>query len=197
MKLATIRTTAGTEAVRVDGDTATEVGARDVGALLADPRWRERAEAADGPLRRVGTLNYAPVVPRPGKIVCVGLNYRTHIQEMGRELPAYPTLFAKFPEALIGPYDDLVLPASPTPSTGRPSWRWCWASGTPCRRGQRASAIAGYAVLNDVSMRDWQFRTGEWLQGKTFEATAPFGPHLVTTTRWRPTRGSSANSTAR
>jgi acylpyruvate hydrolase len=181
MRLATIRTAVGTAAVRVDGDTAIEVGAPDVGALLTDPGWRERAAAADGPRHMVGILNYAPVVPRPGKIVCVGLNYRTHIQEMGRELPAYPTLFAKFAEALIGPYDDLVLP----PESDAVDWeaelavvigqRVRYADGDGAR-----AAIAGYAVLNDVSMRDWQFRTSEWLQGKTFEATTPFGPHLVT-----------------
>jgi acylpyruvate hydrolase len=181
MRLATIRTGGGTAAVRVDGDTAVEVGVRDVGALLAGPGWRERAAAADGPRHVVGALDYAPVVPRPGKIVCVGLNYRTHIQEMGRELPAYPTLFAKFAEALIGPYDDLVLPAE----SDAVDWEAELAVviGRPARHadevGARA-AIAGYAVLNDVSMRDWQFRTGEWLQGKTFEASTPFGPHLVT-----------------
>jgi acylpyruvate hydrolase len=187
MKLATIRTAAGTAAVRVDGDTVTEVGARDVGALLADPGWRERAEAADGSPHRAGTLDYAPVVPRPGKIVCVGLNYRTHIEEMGRELPRHPTLFAKFPEALIGPYDDLVLPAE--------SDAVDWEAELAVVIGERVrhadedgarAAIAGYAVLNDVSMRDWQFRTSEWLQGKTFEATTPFGPHLVTTDEVAP-----------
>ena len=187
MRLATIRTAAGTAAVRVDGDTAIEVGVRDVGALLADPGWRERAVAADGPRHMVGGVDYAPVVPRPGKIVCVGLNYRTHIQEMGRELPAYPTLFAKFAEALIGPYDDLVLPAE----SDSVDWEAELAVviGQRVRRadedGARA-AIAGYAVLNDVSMRDWQFHTDEWLQGKTFEATTPFGPHLVTTDEVAP-----------
>jgi acylpyruvate hydrolase len=187
MRLATIRIAAGTEAVRVDGDTAIEIGVRDVGALLADPGWRERAAAADGPRHMVSGLNYAPVVPRPGKVVCVGLNYRTHIQEMGRELPPYPTLFAKFTEALIGPYDDLVLPAE--------SDAVDWEAELAVVIGQRVrhadgdsaqAAIAGYAVVNDVSMRDWQFRTSEWLQGKTFEATTPFGPHLVTTDEVAP-----------
>ena len=187
MKLATIRTPAGTAAVRVDGDTAIEVGVPDVGALLADPGWRKRAAAADGSRHMVGALDYAPVVPRPGKIVCVGLNYRAHIQEMGRELPAYPTLFAKFAEALIGPYDDLVLPAE----SDAVDWeaelavvighRVRHADGDTAR-----AAIAGYAVANDVSMRDWQFRTSEWLQGKTFEATTPFGPYLVTTDEVAP-----------
>jgi acylpyruvate hydrolase len=187
VRLATIRTAGGTAAVRVDGDTAIEVGVRDVGELLADPGWRERAAAADGSRRLAGGLDYAPVVPRPGKIVCVGLNYRTHIQEMGRELPAYPTLFAKFAEALIGPYDDLVLPVE----SDAVDWEAELAVviGQRVRRagpvGARA-AIAGYAVLNDVSMRDWQFRTSEWLQGKTFEASTPFGPHLVTTDEVAP-----------
>jgi acylpyruvate hydrolase len=182
MRLATIRIAGCTAAVRVDGDTAIDVGVRDVGTLLADPGWRERAATADGPRHLVGGLDYAPVVPRPGKIVCVGLNYRTHIQEMGRELPAYPTLFAKFPEALIGPYDDLVLPAE----SDAVDWEAELAVviGQRVRRADEVSAraaIAGYAAFNDVSMRDWQFRTNEWLQGKTFEATCPFGPHLVTT----------------
>jgi acylpyruvate hydrolase len=187
MKLATIRTDGGTAAVRVDGDTATEIGVRDVGALLAAPGWRARAAAAGGPRHRVGSLEYAPVVPRPGKIICVGLNYRTHIQEMGRELPAYPTLFAKFPEALLGPYDDLVLPAE----SDAVDWEAELAvvMGEQVRHADADSArtaIAGYAVLNDVSLRDWQFRTSEWLQGKTFEATTPFGPHLVTTDEVAP-----------
>ncbi|MCK2244633.1 MULTISPECIES: fumarylacetoacetate hydrolase family protein [unclassified Crossiella] len=188
MRLATIRTTVGTAAVRVDRDTAIEVdGAPDVGALLADPRWRARAATADGPRHPVGGLDYAPVVPRPGKIVCVGLNYRTHIQEMGRALPAHPTLFAKFAEALIGPYDDLVLPAE----SEAVDWEAELAVviGRPVRRAdpeEASAAIAGYAVINDVTMRDWQYRTTEWLQGKTFEATTPFGPHLVTTDEVAP-----------
>jgi len=63
--------------------------------------------SADGPRHRIADLSYAPVVPRPGKIICVGLNYRSHIIEMGRDLPEYPTLFAKYPEALIGASDPL------------------------------------------------------------------------------------------
>jgi acylpyruvate hydrolase len=100
VRLATLRVSGSTFAVRVDGDTAVVVSdARDVGALLADPAWRERADAASGEVLDLSDLEpsaSAPVVPRPSKIVCVGLNYREHILEMGRELPEYPTLFAKF-----------------------------------------------------------------------------------------------------
>lgn len=181
MKLATLRLPRRTAAARIDGDHAVEIGRPDVGALLADPEWREVAAAADGPWHPLSTADLAPVVPRPGKIICVGLNYRTHILEMGRELPEYPTVFAKFAESLIGPYDDIVLPAV--------SQSMDWEAelavivGTTARNvspEQATACIAGYSVLNDVTARDYQTRTLQWLQGKTFEATTPFGPYLVT-----------------
>lgn len=186
MRLATLRTPSGTVAVRVDGAHATEIrGVQDVGALLADPGWRERAAGADGVVRALDGIadqDWAPVVPRPGKIVCVGLNYRNHIREMGRELPEFPTLFAKYPEALVGPYDPIALPAIAADAV---DWEAELAVvlGAPARRVSIEDAeatIAGYSVMNDVTMRDYQYRTPEWFQGKTFEATAPFGPVLVT-----------------
>lgn len=181
MRLTTVRTPSGTRAARLDGDEAVEIDAPDVGALLADPRWRERAAAADGPRHRVTDGDLAPLVPRPGKIFCVGLNYRAHILEMGRELPEHPTLFGKFAEALVGPNDPVELPAE----SSAVDWEAELAVviGAPARRVDEAgaaAAIAGFAVLNDVTMRDWQYRTLQWLQGKTFEATSPFGPALVT-----------------
>jgi acylpyruvate hydrolase len=181
VRLGTIRTASGTSAVRIDGEQAIECGARDVGALLVAADWRAQADAADGPRHATANLSYAPVVPRPGKIICVGLNYRTHITEMGRDLPAYPTLFSKYPEALIGALDPLMLPAE----SDQVDWEVELAVvlGRRVRRAgaaEAAEAIAGYSIINDVTLRDWQFRTTEWLQGKTFEATAPFGPHLVT-----------------
>ena len=181
MRLGTIRTASGTSAVRIDGDLAIEIGASDVGALLAAGDWRAQAGAADGPQHRIADLSYAPVVPRPGKIICVGLNYRSHIIEMGRDLPEYPTLFAKYPEALIGAFDPLTLPAE----SDQVDWEAELAVvvGRRVRHAGAAAAseaIAGYSIINDVTMRDWQYRTPEWLQGKTFEATTPFGPHLVT-----------------
>ncbi|MET9242234.1 fumarylacetoacetate hydrolase family protein [Nonomuraea sp. NPDC003709] len=181
MRLATLRLPHRTTAARIDGDLAVEVGAPDVGALLADPRWREVAAAADGPRHPLSTADLAPVVPRPGKIVCVGLNYRNHILEMGRELPEHPTLFAKFAEALVGPYDDIALPAV----SDAVDWEAELAViiGTAARNvspEQAAASIAGYSVINDVTARDYQYRTLQWLQGKTFESSTPFGPYLVT-----------------
>ena len=182
MKLATIRTLEGrTRAVRVDDEQLVDLGAADLGDFLAEPGWEERAAAATEPVSEVRGAAFAPVVPRPGKIVCVGLNYRTHILEMGRDLPEYPTLFSKFADTLVGANDDIVMP----PETEALDWECELAVliGAPVRRarGQDAErAIAGFAVLNDITCRDWQFRTREWLQGKNWEATTPLGPYLVT-----------------
>lgn len=181
MRLATIRTLEGLRAVRVDAAAAVETGHPDVGALLAERDWRDLAAAASGPRHDPETLDYAPVITAPGKVFCVGLNYRNHILEMGRELPQYPTLFTKFADALIGAADDIILP----PESEALDWEAELAVviGATVRRADEQAAveaIAGFAVLNDVTMRDWQYRTPEWTQGKTFEATTPFGPVLVT-----------------
>lgn len=180
MKLATVRTGGATRAARLDGDSYVLLDSSDVGALLAHPDWREVARG-DGPRLDAATADLAPVVPRPGKIVCVGLNYRNHILEMGRELPQYPTLFTKYPEALIGPRDEVSL----DPASDSIDWEAELAIviGSRARRASEtdaAAAIAGFSVLNDVTMRDWQYRTTQWLQGKTFEDSTPFGPVLVT-----------------
>ena len=181
MKLATIRTASGTAAVRVDEDAAVDLGAVDLGAFLAHPDWRAAAQAADGPRYDLAGLDYAPLVPNPEKIFCVGLNYRTHILEMGRELPEYPALFAKFARALVGAHDPVALPAG----SDRVDWEaeLGVVGGAEVRhatREQAAAAIAGYTVVNDVTARDFQYRSVEWLQGKTFERSTPVGPWLVT-----------------
>lgn len=181
MKLATIRVGQGTAAVRVDEHDAVELGSPDVGAFLADPGWRERAAAADGPRHPLSGIEYATLVPNPEKVFCVGLNYRTHILEMGRELPEYPTLFAKFARALVGASDPIVAPAG----SSQVDWEaeLGVVIGAEVRHAtpeQAAAAIAGYTVVNDVTARDFQFRSVEWLQGKTFERSTPVGPWLVT-----------------
>ncbi len=195
MKLATLRSADGATAVVIADQTATAItGASDVGALLADPHWRARAEAADGERRRLADIadaEWAPVVPHPGKIVCVGLNYRSHILEMGRALPEYPTLFAKYAEALVGPFDPIEVPVHADAAV---DWEAELAIviGAPVRDADEATAaaaIAGYSVLNDVTMRDYQNRTLQWLQGKTFENTTPFGPWLVTVDEFGPGPG--------
>jgi 2-keto-4-pentenoate hydratase/2-oxohepta-3-ene-1,7-dioic acid hydratase in catechol pathway len=186
MKLATIRVAGTTRAVKAEGSTLIDLGAADLGEFLAAPGWRELAAAASAAdpgavTYLVSAADFAPLVPNPSKVVCVGLNYRNHIQETGNDLPEYPTLFAKFADTLLGANDDLVKPAETD--------KWDWEAelaiviGKPARRvtgEDAADAIAGFAVLNDVSARDWQFRTSEWLQGKIWDSSTPVGPYLVT-----------------
>ncbi|QYN33434.1 fumarylacetoacetate hydrolase family protein [Pseudonocardia sp. DSM 110487] len=181
MRLATIRTATGNRAVRVDETAAVETGDADVRALLERPDWTAHAAAAAGPSHPLDGLHYAPLVPAPEKIICVGLNYRDHVLEMGNQLPDYPTVFAKFAPALVGAHDDIVLPRASTAI----DWEveLTVVIGRSVRHAtpeQAEAAIAGYTVLNDVSVRDFQRRTSQFLQGKTFERTTPLGPWLVT-----------------
>jgi acylpyruvate hydrolase len=191
VRLATIRQGASSAAVRVDGERASEIdGVADVGELLADPGWRQRAEQASGATHDVASLDFAPVVGRPDKIVCVGLNYRNHIMETGRETPEYPTLFAKFRSSLIGAHDEIAL----HPKIKSLDWEAELAVviGSAVRdadEDEARAAIAGYAVLNDVTARDWQNRTLQWLQGKTFEHSTPLGPWLTTTDEFDGSQG--------
>jgi acylpyruvate hydrolase len=181
MKLATIRTSSGTQAVKLDGDRLVELGAPDLGAFLAQPDWRAKAAAAAGDSHAAAEADFAPVVPNPSKVICVGHNYRNHIQEMGRELPSYPTLFPKFADTLIGANDDIVKPDE----TDALDWEveLVVVIGQPIRHAsehEAADAIAGFTVMNDISVRDWQFRTVEWTQGKIWDSSTPVGPYVVT-----------------
>jgi acylpyruvate hydrolase len=185
MRFATIRTGGdrqATRAVRVDGGTLVEVGFRDVGEMLASsPDAIPEAALAGGRTHPLATADFAPLVTQPGKIICQGLNYRNHIIEMGHELPTHPTLFAKFADALIGARDAIVIPAL----SDQVDWEaeLALVIGRTVRHAsadEAAAAIAGFTVANDVSMRDWQHRSLEWLQGKTWEHATPVGPWLVT-----------------
>jgi acylpyruvate hydrolase len=152
-----------------------ELGAQTPSSVLADP-----------PLDRAGAVPLAevtlrPVVPRPSKIICVGLNYLNHVGETGREIPEYPVLFTKFAESLAGPYDPIALP----PESSQVDYEGELAV-VIGRAGRRITAdaafahVAGYAIANDVTMRDFQYKTHQWLQGKAWEASTPVGPWLVT-----------------
>jgi acylpyruvate hydrolase len=194
MKLATLRIAGGTvAAAAVDGGFA-PLPATDVGELIAQDGWREivaatlagRAEGAGPALVDEAAADFAPVVPRPAKVVCCGLNYSDHILEMGRELPEHPTLFAKFADTLAGAHDALDVVGSE-----RVDWEAELAVvvGAELRNAseeEAARAIAGYTVANDVSMRDWQHRTLQWFQGKAFDASTPLGPVLVTADEFGP-----------
>ena len=185
MRLSTVRVAhdRGTAAARQDGDELVLLPFSDVGALLAaGDDWPQRAAAADGERLPLAEVSLAPLVPHPNKIICLGLNFATHIKEMGRPTPAHPTLFAKYDGALIGAHDDIHMP----PVSDDLDWEaeLGVVIGRPGRHVPREKAlehVAGYTVANDVTVRDWQHRTREFLSGKTFEATTPVGPVLVTT----------------
>ncbi len=185
MKLATVRLDGKTAAVRVDSAASATVidGYADLSELLGNADWQAVAEQASGQTVSLDGADYAPVVPNPGKIICVGLNYANHIKEMGRELPTYPTLFTKFREALVGAHDDVVVPAY---AAGEMDWEGelAFIVGAAAYQVSEADAeqyIAGYSVMNDYTMRDYQYRTLQWDQGKTFEKSSGFGPFLTTT----------------
>jgi acylpyruvate hydrolase len=181
MQLVTVRTDSGTSAARLEDDDVVFLPFSDVGELLASGEdWQTRA-GAEGRHASRQALELGLIVPRPSKVFCVGLNYLRHVRESGGEVPSHPSLFAKFADALTGPYDQIVLPAA----SERVDWEaeLVVVIGRPIRNAdedQAAAAIAGFAIGNDVSMRDWQRRTTQWLQGKTWESSSPVGPALVT-----------------
>jgi acylpyruvate hydrolase len=189
MRLATIRTSDGTRAVRLDDDRAVETGHRCVGELLGDGDWRAVAAAADGPEHETGELDYAPLVPWPEKVICVGLNYLDHIAETGRTPPEYPTLFPKYARSLCGAHDDIPLPHDDESTMVDWEAELGVVIGAPARRVRGAdaeAAIAGYTVVNDISIRDFQYHTTQFMPGKAWEGSTPVGPHLVVAEPGRP-----------
>lgn len=183
MKLATVRHGGTLTAALVEGDRVRPLPYSDVGAALAAGVHRTAAAGVASDLATVALdhATLAPVVTRPGQFLCLGHNFRSHVEEMGRSLPTHPTLFAKSWRTLIGARDPISLPSV----SDQVDWEseLALVIGATTRRAgvdEAAAAIAGYTVCNDVSVRDWQGRTLQWFQGKSFEATAPLGPWLVT-----------------
>jgi 2-keto-4-pentenoate hydratase/2-oxohepta-3-ene-1,7-dioic acid hydratase in catechol pathway len=122
-----------------------------------------------------------PPIHRPGKVLCIGLNYRAHAEEGGREAPETPTFFAKFATSLRAAGETVQLP----------SWssrldyeaEVAFVIGDRCKdvpADRALEHVAGYTLLNDLSARDYQFKTPQWMPGKSFDGAAPFGPALVT-----------------
>lgn len=157
----------------------------DLGALLSEERAGRLATlAASAPETariQLDQVRLAAPVPTPSKIIGIGLNYRDHAAETGQDLPTRPTVFAKFPSALTGPYDPIVLPAEST------SVDYEGELGVVIGRRARfvpedeaLAYVGGYLAVNDVSARDVQNWTSQWSLGKSFDTFAPVGPFLVT-----------------
>jgi 2-keto-4-pentenoate hydratase/2-oxohepta-3-ene-1,7-dioic acid hydratase in catechol pathway len=116
-------------------------------------------------------------IPRPGKIVCVGLNYKDHAEEQGVDLPAAPLFFAKYTTALIGPGDPIVIPPVVTKCDYEAELGVVLGSTVRNVSKENAlEAVAGYLVANDVSARDLQFADGQWTRGKSPDTFCPVGP---------------------
>ena len=186
MRLVTVRIDGATRAGRVAGDGIVLLDAPDVRAVLAaGPVTSGSVPVGDsGGTVPLEGADLAPVVPAPDKIVCVGLNYRDHAEETNSPLPTAPIYFAKYRRALTGPYDPIRLPPPEVSTSADWEVELAVVVGREVRNAdesEAAAAIAGFTVLNDVSIRDWQTRTIQFLAGKTFEQSTPVGPALVTT----------------
>lgn len=189
MRLATLRYQGRTRAAVLGDGIAVLFEDACLGDVLARPGWRREAEellvGAPGSPDNVvaeSAWAFAPLITRPGKIICVGLNYAAHIAEMGHVRPEVPTLFAKFADAVAGAKDDIRVPLSGAAKLDYEG-ELAVIVGETCLRAddQRARrAIAGYAILNDFTQRDRQYATEQWLQGKTLQRASAFGPWLLT-----------------
>jgi acylpyruvate hydrolase len=139
----------------------------------AERRHAERVPVTGVRLRAVS--------PNAGKIICIGLNYKAHIEESNRELPTYPVMFPKYASSLISPNADIVLP--PESSQVDYEGELAVIIGKVGRRISEENApdhILGYTVCNDVTMRDYQYKTHQWMQGKAWDNSTPLGPYLIT-----------------
>jgi 2-keto-4-pentenoate hydratase/2-oxohepta-3-ene-1,7-dioic acid hydratase in catechol pathway len=158
------------------------VDAVSVRELIADDRVGELAEwLGKADAEPVTDATLLPPLPDPDKIVCIGLNYRSHAAEAGIDPPEHPTFFAKFRNALAPPGSTVKLPAASEKVDYEAEV--AFVVGRRCKDvdpGEALDSIAGYMLLNDLSARDLQFATPQWMPGKVFDGSAPCGPAIVT-----------------
>jgi 2-keto-4-pentenoate hydratase/2-oxohepta-3-ene-1,7-dioic acid hydratase in catechol pathway len=154
--------------------------------LAGGEEMRRRAQevvrlAQDEELLPLAEVQLAAPVPRPGKIICVGLNYLDHAQEGGHEVPDFPTVFAKYANTVIGPGQPIKIP--PVTEEIDYEGELGVVIGRRARNVTLEDAldyVAGYVPFNDVTAREYQRRTSQWTLGKTFDTFGPMGPTLVT-----------------
>ncbi|MDK3018826.1 fumarylacetoacetate hydrolase family protein [Pseudodonghicola flavimaris] len=187
MRLVSFRRSDGTASFGlIEGDRIKDCGAAlagryaDLRAVLAADALPELA-AAKGPVLAMDAVEMLSPVPNPDKILCIGLNYLSHIKETGREKPKYPSIFTRYPSSVLGHEARLIRP--------RASEKFDYEGelaviiGKPGRHIPEAEAwdhIAGYACFNDGSIRDYQVHTSQFWPGKSFDDTGSMGPWIVT-----------------
>jgi len=188
MKLATVRTSRGPTYGIVTDNGFVDLGARlgsrypDLKSLIAARAFAEAqklvAEKPDVPLAE---LTWLPVIPNPGKILCVGLNYQDHVAETGRDNTEQPAFFIRVAESQVGHQQPLLRPKESTHLDFEAEI--AVIIGKAGRRIPQSEAwdyVAGYSCYNDGSVRDWQRHTVQWTAGKNFAHTGAFGPWMVT-----------------
>ena len=180
MRLLTFHRDGGLHAGMVMPDGVADLGDGDFNALLSLAPGELERRAAAGPQMDAAGLRLGPCVPRPGKIVCIGLNYRRHAAEAGMAVPREPILFSKFGNTLAADGEEVPLPPVAT--------QYDYEAELGVVIGRRAAGVGeaealdhvwGYCNCNDLSARDLQFRSSQWLLGKTLDHFLPAGPHLV------------------
>lgn len=166
---------------RVEGDAIVDLGGPDGGSLRAELATNRLGRGRDGTRFGMAEVRLLPVVTDPAKIMCIGLNYATHVKETGREQKDYPAVFTRWADTLVADGAPLLRPAC--------SERFDYEGelaviiGKGGRRISRADAlghVAGYSIFNDGSIRDWQRHNIQFTPGKNFPATGGFGPAMVT-----------------
>jgi 2-keto-4-pentenoate hydratase/2-oxohepta-3-ene-1,7-dioic acid hydratase in catechol pathway len=185
MRFVTFRAAGIVEPGVVAGDTVVGLAAAGFPDMLSviagGEQARSRIEGWAGAVRPLAAVTLLAPIPRPPKLICVGLNYRDHAIETGMKLPEAPTIFAKFTTAVIGPGETIVLPRS----EARPDYEAEFAfvvgrGGRHIPAARWREHVFGYTILNDVSARDYQMATTQWTIGKSFDTFAPMGPWIVT-----------------
>jgi 2-keto-4-pentenoate hydratase/2-oxohepta-3-ene-1,7-dioic acid hydratase in catechol pathway len=191
MKLATFTHDGSTRLGAVDGDEIVDLAAaapelpREMVDFLAaggDALLAAQAAIGTGPRLPLAEVRLEAPIARPPKFLAVGLNYADHVAESGLETPQYPTLFNKQSTCVVGPADPVHVPRAS--HVVDYEGELGFVIGRRCRhvsRDDAADVIAGYLVVNDVTVRDWQLRTPTWTIGKSFDTHGPIGPWIVTT----------------
>lgn len=195
MRLGTYRGTDGTRVISVTDkgwlDVAAAVGsaapwASDMTSLLkagaeAAARVREATARASGPMLEPDFRRLAAPVPRPGKIFCIGLNYKEHAAETGAKLPTSPEVFMRAATTLVGARDPVPVPSRSERFDVESEL--CIVIGRACRHATKDNAldhVFGYTIFNDLSVRDFQRRGSQWTPGKNWDGSGPCGPFIVT-----------------
>jgi 2-keto-4-pentenoate hydratase/2-oxohepta-3-ene-1,7-dioic acid hydratase in catechol pathway len=188
MKLATFSTAKGASYGAVVDQGIVDLGKRlgnrypDLLSLVAANAFGEAAKLLNEKIDfKTAEVTWLPVIPNPGKIICVGLNYQDHVVETGRDNTEQPAIFLRLPESQVGHMQPIVRPRESTHMDFEAEIAVIVGkAGRRITQKDAWSHIAGYSCYNDGSVRDWQRHTVQWTAGKNFARTGGFGPWMVT-----------------